>query len=104
MFTDKPADAWTGIAYTSTMRVEGDKAVLLGYDYIFVNGSETTLSISVEVYDKDGELMSSSNPVLVPIVRNKLTVVKGSFLTTLASGGVAINPSFAGDDYNVQIF
>ena len=103
MFTDKPADAWTGIAYTSTMRVEGDKAVLLGYDYIFVNGSETTLSISVEVYDKDGELMSSSNPVLVPIVRNKLTVVKGSFLTTLASGGVAINPSFEGDDYNVEI-
>lgn len=104
MFTDKPADAWTGIAYTSTMRVEGDKAVLLGYDYVFVNGSETTLSISVEVYDKDGELISSSNPIQVPVVRSRLTTVKGSFLTTKASGGVAINPGFAGDDYNVQIF
>ena len=104
MFTDKPADAWTGIAYTSAMRYQYDKEVLLGYDYVFVNGTETTLSISVEVYDKDGELISSSNPIQVPVVRSRLTTVKGSFLTTKASGGVAINPGFAGDDYNVQIF
>ena len=103
MFTDKPADSWMGMTYTSTMKIEADKEVSLGFDYIFVNGTETTLSISVEVYDKDGELLSSSNPVMVPIVRSKLTVIKGAFLTTKASGGVTINPSFDGDDYNVEI-
>jgi hypothetical protein len=77
--------------------------MLLGYDYIFVNGIETTLNIQVEVYDKDNNLMSKSNPVNVPVKRSMLTDVRGEFLTSKATGGVAINPSFDGDDYNVPI-
>lgn len=103
MFTDKPADSWTGMSFDSRMIAENENEMSLGYDYIFVNGSETTLSISVEIYNTDGELMSSSNPVDVPIVRNKLTVVKGAFLTSKASGGVSINPGYDGDDYNIEI-
>jgi hypothetical protein len=103
MFTDKPADSWTGMSFVSPMYIEGDYEMNLGYDYIFVNGSETTMSISLEVYNKNGELMSSSNPVNVPIVRNKLTVVRGEFLTSKASGGVSINPGYDGPDYNIEI-
>lgn len=103
MFTDKPADSWTGMSFNSQMHKENESEMNLGFDYIFVNGSETTLSISVEIYNADGELISSSNPVDVPIVRNKLTVVKGAFLTSKASGGVAINPGFDGPDYNIEI-
>ena len=76
----------------------------LGYDYIFVNGTETTLAISVEVYNRDGELMSSTNPINVPIVRSKMTVVKGEFLTSKATGGITINPGYDGDDYNIEIY
>ena len=103
MFTDKPADSWTGMSFVSPMHIEGDYEMNLGYDYVFVNGSETTMSISLEVYNKNGELMSSSNPVNVPIVRNKLTVVRGEFLTSKASGGVSINPGYDGPDYNIEI-
>ena len=46
MFTDKPADAWTGITFNSQMYIENDNEMTLGFDYIFVNGSETTLSVS----------------------------------------------------------
>jgi hypothetical protein len=104
MFTDRPADSWTGVSFISQMHLEKDKEMLLGYDYIFVNGSETTLSVSLEVYTRDGELISSTNPINVPIVRSKLTVVKGEFLSLEASGGVTINPGYEGDDYNIEIY
>lgn len=104
MFTDKPADSWTGMSFTSRMYMESEKEMTLGYDYIFVNGTETTLAISVEVYNRDGELMSSTNPINVPIVRSKMTVVKGEFLTSMATGGITINPGYDGDDYNIEIY
>ena len=103
MFADRPADSWTGMSFTSRMHTENYEEMNLGFDYIFVNGSETILSVTVEVYNKEGELISSSKPVNVPIVRSKLTVVKGEFLTSKATGGVSINPGFDGEDYNVEI-
>lgn len=103
MFTDKPADSWTGMSFTSRMNMENETEMTLGYDYIFVNGSETTIAISVEVYNSNGELMSSTNPINVPIVRSKMTVVKGEFLTSKATGGITINPGFEGD-YNMEIY
>lgn len=107
MFTDKPADAWPGMSFISRMTPEtiseAGTEMNLGYDYIFVNGSGTTLSISLDVYNKDGVLMSSSNPVDVPIVRSKMTLVKGEFLTSKATGGVTINPGYDGNDYNREI-
>ena len=102
MFTDKPADSWTGMSFISRMYTEEYNEMTLGYDYVFVNGTETTVSVSVEVYNKYGELMSSSNPIDVPIVRSKLTLVKGSFLTSKASEGVSISPEFDGE-YNIEI-
>lgn len=104
MFTDKPADSWTGMSFISQINVADEDGLSLGYDYIFVNGSETSLSISLEVYNREGELMSSTNPINVPIVRSKLTLVKGAFLTSTASGGVTINPGYDGEDYNIEIY
>lgn len=102
MFTDRPADSWTGITFESQMFTEEDWEMTLGYDYVFVNGKETTMSISVEVYDPEGEKISSTNPIEVPIVRSKLTIVRGEFLTAMASGGVVVNPEFNGE-YNIEI-
>ena len=103
MFTHKPADSWTGVSFDGGMLIENAGEVTLGSDYIFVNGSETTLNVSLEVYNVKGELMSSTNPIALPIVRSKLTVVKGEFLTSKASNGVVINPGYDGDDYNIEI-
>lgn len=104
MFTDKPGDSWDGVSFVSRMHIDEGREMSLGYDYIFVNGTETTLGISVEVYDRSGELMSSTNPVSVPIVRSRLTVVRGAFLTSKATGGVTISPGYEGDDYNREIY
>lgn len=104
MFTDKPADSWTGMSFTSQMVMDPSyKEMVMGHDFVFVNGSETTLSISLEVYNDKDEKVSATNPIYVPIVRNKLTLVKGEFLTSTASGGVSINPGYEGPDYNIEI-
>lgn len=102
MFTDKPADSWTGISYVSQMALV-DEGMLLGFDYVLVNGSETTMNVNIEVYDSDGTLLSITRGIEIPIVRNKLTIVKGEFLTSSAQGGVSINPGYDGDDYNIPI-
>ena len=104
MFTDKPAESWPGMSFTSRMYMENEMEMTLGYDYIFVNGTGTTLNISVKIYNSEGELMSSTNPINVPIVRSKMTVVKGEFLTSKASGGITINPGYDGEDYNMEIY
>ena len=56
----------------------------------------------LEVFDRDGTLLSSTNPIDVPIVRNKLTVVRGHFLTTRASGGIGVVTKFDGE-YNYEV-
>lgn len=103
MFTDKPADAWTGMWFNSWMQQNTDSELILGYDYLFVNGNETTLSISLEVYNDEGKLLASTNPINVPIVRSKITIVTGEFLTSKATGGITINPSYEDNDYNIEI-
>ncbi len=103
MFTGRPADAWTGMAFEGKLTpVEGEE-MELGFDYVFVNGAESRISVAVEVYDKNGRQVSRSNTIDVPIVRSKLTVVRGKFLTyKAATGGMGINPDYE-DDYNIVI-
>lgn len=101
MFTDKPADSWTGVSFSGSVNPIGNNNVELGYDYVFVNGTESGVSVMLEVYHKDGELVASSPSIDVPLKRSRLTVVKGSFLTSIAMGGVGIVPDFEGE-YNIE--
>ena len=91
------------INYDNEMVIPAVYEYVPSHDYVFVNGTHTTLSLSLYVYDEQGELMASSYPVDVQIVRNKLTVVKGEFLTSKASGGVSISPGYEGKDYDIFI-
>lgn len=102
MYTNKPADAWTGISFESQIAKLSETEAELGFDYVFVNGSESKVSVAVEVQDETGNVMARINPIDVPLVRNKLTVVRGAFLTATASGGASIDPGFDGD-YNIII-
>lgn len=63
---------------------------------------ESKVPVAVEIYDKDGTLLSSTDAVEVPIVRSKHTTVRGKFLTSEASGNVGIDPGFDGD-WNYEI-
>ncbi len=102
MFTDKPADSWPGVSFEGAMRPNDKGEVDLGFDYVFVNGTEAGVSVRMEVYNAEGKLVASSPVIDVPLKRGRLTIVKGEFLTSIASGGVGIAPDFDGE-YNVEI-
>ena len=104
IFTDLPSDSWTGMWFDSSMALRSEAEMLMGFDYVLVNDADgTVMNLDVEIYDVDGTLLSVTRGVEVPIVRSKLTIVKGEFLTSTGSGGVTVNPGFEGPDYNLEI-
>ena len=103
MFTNRPSDSTLGVSFNGAISRLNESEALIGYDYIFVNGSSTFTSISIEVYDLlYNELIATAGPVEVPLKRSNLTTVRGEFLTSPTSGGVGIRPGFDGD-FNLEI-
>ena len=100
-YTNKPSDASIGVSFESKIKLLENGDAELGFDYILVNETESSISVSVEVYDYDGELLSRYNPIDVPLVRSHLTTIKANFLTS-GTGGVTIIPGFDGD-FNIQV-
>lgn len=97
MFTDKPSDSTTGISFPGRISMLDDSEASLGFDYVFVNGVESAVTVQVGIFNEEGERLSLSNPVNVPLLRSKHTLLKGKFLMQNASGGVSIDASYSGD-------
>lgn len=103
LFTDQPSDARTGVSYEGQMTWMDNGEVELCSDYVFVNGSESIVNMQLEVYARSDNQLLSRTPVLnVPLIRNRLTLIKGKFLTSKTSGGISISPDFDGE-YNIEI-
>ena len=54
-FTNKPIDAITGVSFAGKITRLNEKEAELGFDYVFVNGTESTVPVAVEV----GSIMCS---------------------------------------------
>ena len=102
MFTYKPNDSKVGVNFESRITVTEKSEALLGFDYVFVNGIETTASVILALFDADGNEIFTSNPIPVPIKSARHTIMRGEFLTIDTSGGIGINPDFDGE-YNCEI-
>ena len=102
MFTYKPNDSKVGVNFESRITVTEKSEALLGFDYVFVNGTEATASIILALFDEDGKEIFTSNPIPVPIKSARHTIMRGEFLTIETSGGVGIVPDFDGE-YNFEI-
>lgn len=108
VFADKPVATAAGLNFSSYIREvmnedTGKMEAQLGFDYIFVNGNETHTRVAVGVYNKDGEQVAMTPSFKIPLKRNQVTFVRGSFLMHNVEGGIAVNPGFAGPDYNYEI-
>lgn len=95
----KPADSRTGIAYTTPLAVpdDGKEECLIGTDFVFVNGTESFVSLSMEIRDGGGNVISRTTGLEVPYRRGHLTTVRARFLTNEMQGGVDIDPDFDGN-------
>ncbi len=98
LYTGLPNKAETGVAFNSDIKERSDKEASLGYDYIFINGESTTVTLSLEVYDRTtGEQINVYSGIEVPLERGKVTVIRGKFLTQKHDSGIGIDPGFDGD-------
>lgn len=95
----KPADSRTGIAYTTPLAVpaDGQEECAIGTDFVFVNGTEWFVSLSMEIRDSGGNVISRTTGLKVPYRRGHLTTVRARFLTNEMQGGVDIDDEFEGD-------
>ncbi len=100
LFTDKPVDSATGILFESKLDKLSDVEASVGFDYVFVNGTESVVSVRIGVYDNEDTQLSLSEPIDIPLIRSRHTILRGMFLMLEASGGVSIKPGYDGD-YNL---
>ena len=102
MMEGKPCDSATGVKFSSAISTIDNHDARLGFDYVFVNGEESSVMVTVALYDEEGTQLSISPQIEVPIKRSMLTTVRGSFLMQNTGGGVAIDPGFE-DEFNIYI-
>lgn len=102
MMEGKPCDSATGVKFSSAISAIDNHDARLGFDYVFVNGEESSVMVTVALYDEEGTQLSISRQIEVPIKRSMLTTVRGSFLMQNTGGGVAIDPGFE-DEFNIYI-
>lgn len=99
VLSGKPADSRTGITYTTPLSVptDGQEECTIGTDFVFVNGAESFVSLSMEIRDGGGKVVSRTTGLQVPYRRGHLTTVRARFLTNEMQGGVDIDDEFEGD-------
>ena len=102
MFTNRPSDSKTGVTYGSSIEALGEEEALLGFDYVFVNGNESSVQVALHVEDNEGNKVADIGTIDIPLVRGKITEVRGAFLTSRAGGGIGIDAGFDGE-YNIFI-
>lgn len=97
--TGKPADSQTGVTFTTPLDVptDGSETCTIGTDYVFVNGAESFVKLTMEIRDSGGTVISRTTGLEVPYRRGHLTTVRARFLTNEMSGGVDIDDGFEGD-------
>lgn len=79
----KPNHSETGYKFQNSLPTigAGDKTVEVASDYLLVNGTESTVSVSVTVTDRQGRKISQVNGVVVKYKRGMITTITGTFLT-----------------------
>lgn len=91
-------DSETGISFNTEVTVTGESEASLGFDYVFINGTDATgVQAMIVVYDKAGNNVAQSVQITVPLKRDHHTLLRGAFLTMNGSGGVGIDPGYNGD-------
>lgn len=103
LLSDKPIDSTPGISFNGEISPIDENTAQLAYDYVLVNGSSTSIQASLELYRlSDGERLSSTGVIDIPLRRGHYTIIKGPLLTTMAGTSLGVNPGYNGD-FNIEI-
>lgn len=97
----KPADAETGYKYTSALSEKEDTKVTVGKDYIFVNGTQSFVTVTILFKNSEGKTIGGVKGVKIDYRAGQLTTVSGDFLTAGLGSGITIDTEWSGD-YDVE--
>lgn len=100
--TGKPCDSRLGAEYYSSISQIDGRNARLGFDYVFTNGSATSVAVAMEVVHKDGSVVARMPQFNVPLLRSHQTIITGKFLTTKSGGTIGVNTEFDGE-FNIFI-
>ncbi|MCM1220667.1 MAG: hypothetical protein NC548_39880 [Lachnospiraceae bacterium] len=84
-----------GINHIAEVTEQEDNKATLSYNYVFVCNNSTVVTADIDIWNKDGEYLTTARNIRIPIRRNRLTIVQGEFLTKdYGTGGTGIDDSF----------
>jgi hypothetical protein len=96
------AGAAEGYAYASTVSdVALDEATICK-DYVFVNGTQSSVSVTILLKNAAGQTIGGIKEVKVDYRIGQLTTIRGNFLTAGQGGGIEIDTEW-GDDIEVEL-
>ena len=94
---NRPNEAVTGIQFTSVPIVISNNEACLAFDYVLVNGTESSVTLEMVICNEKGQEVNRVGGVEVPVRRNRITTVRDAFLTREFAPGIGINPGFDGE-------
>lgn len=94
---NRPNKVDTGVGFTSVPISVSDTEACLAFDYVWVNGARSAVTVDMIIYNEDGVEVNSVSGVEVPVERNKITTVRDAFLTRDFDPGIGINSEFDGE-------
>lgn len=96
MLKMRPSDISVNTEFESHIKPLSENEAELAFDYIFVE-DEGAVNIIVEIIDEQDNVVARSSRIKVPYIHSHLTIVRGQFMTSTATGGIGIMPEFNGD-------
>lgn len=99
-----PCGSDTGVEFTSSLTLQpacGSECQLVA-DYIPAGETPSFVTLTLELTDAAGKLVSRAQGVEVPYKRGCTTTVSGRFLTTMMSGGIDFDAGYDGE-FNIDI-
>lgn len=101
--TGKLSDVWTNVSYSMPFKLKNTQTeTTICLDYIFAEKEENAVSISLDIQDKYGNIISHIPNLQIHYKRGYQTTIKGNFLTGNPNGGMAINYEYE-DEINIDL-
>lgn len=99
VMTDEFHGSALGYSYQGMLQPTGDADnLVIGTDYIFVNGVTGTCWIKVKAIDiESDEIIMETDKIEIPLRRGHETIVSGDILTMYWGQGVSIDTHFSGE-------
>ena len=92
-----PAGAKGGYGYVSALSEQSLTEASIGKDYVFVNGTESFVKLTISFYNSDGVIINQVRNLQVSFRIGYLTTVQGNFLTTGSGNGIHIDTEWSGE-------